>query len=269
MPTPHGDGPCIYQATFLGDITIPDNTQLAPGTAFVKTWRVRNDGTCTWGANGYALQLLAFYDGDRLGASNSIGLPGEVPPGSIVDLSVNMIAPQDPGVYRSDWMLSVTSDPNVPRWLGFGANGNAPLYAQIVVPTAVSDQPLMYNSSAYHYTVNYPNDWIAQVNTLVATGGGSNPEYVTLAPTTSALPRVQIWALTGVPPMTGFENCVPNFVFHNLPACKMSLPAGQNPAEDIWVFHKGAAYFYIQLEYQDAGSTQVFDDIITSFSFTG
>jgi hypothetical protein len=83
------------------------------------------------------------------------------------------------------------------------------------------------------------------------------------------LPRVQIWALTGIPPMTGFENCVPNFVFHNLPACKMSLPAGQNPAEDIWVFQKGTAYFYIQLQYQEASSTQVFNDIITSFSFSG
>ena len=55
----------------------------------------------------------------------------------------------------------------------------------------------------------------------------------------------------------------------SVPACKIFLPAGQNPAEDVWVFQKGAAYFYIQLQYQDAGSTQVFDDIMTSFNFTG
>ncbi len=137
MPTPHGDGPCAYRATFLGDVTIPDDTQVAPGTAFVKTWRVRNDGTCTWGAAGYAVQALAFYDGDRLGTLSPIELPEVVPPGSVIDLSVNMIAPQNPGTYRSDWMLSVAGDPNGLRWLGFGPSGNAPLYAEIVVPAPI------------------------------------------------------------------------------------------------------------------------------------
>ncbi len=270
-PAPHGDGPCTYQASFLGDVTIPDNTQLAPGTAFAKTWRVRNDGTCTWGSNGYALQSLVFYDGDRLSALNSVGLPGEVPPGSVVDLSVSMVAPQNPGSYRSEWMLSIAGDVVGRRWLGFGAAGLAPLYAQIVVP-APAGEPVptqTYYSAVYHYAVSYPGDWIAQVNTSVPTGGGTSPEYVTLAPKMGGLPRVQIWVLTGRPPMTGFENCVPNFIFHNLLACKMSLPAGQNPAEDIWVFQKGGAYFYIQVQYGDAGSTQVFDDIMTSFNFTG
>jgi len=88
-------------------------------------------------------------------------------------------------------------------------------------------------------------------------------------PPAGGLPRMEIEALTGVPPMTGFENCVPNFVFHDVPACKISLPAGQSPAGDVWVFQKGTAYFYIQLQYQDAGSMQVFNDIMTSFNFTG
>lgn len=270
VPTPHGDGPCTYQATFLGDMTIPDNTEIAPGASFVKTWRVRNDGTCTWGSNGYALSSLMFYNGDRLGSPNSIGLPGEVPPGSVVDLSVNMIAPQNPGVYRSDWMLSIAGDPYGPRLLGVGAAGSVPLYALIVVPSSSGpQQPQTYTSALYHYAINYPTDWTAQVNTSLPTGGGSSPEYVTFMPDHGGLPRLQIEALTGVSPMTGLENCVPNFVFHNLPACKISLPAGQNPAEDVWVFQKGAIHFYLQLQYQDASSIQVFNDILTSFTFTG
>src|SRR5512138_1314450 len=34
------------------DVTIPDGTQMTPGQQFVKTWKIKNDGICTWGA-GY------------------------------------------------------------------------------------------------------------------------------------------------------------------------------------------------------------------------
>ena len=42
---------CQYRATFLGDVTLPDNAVVAVGAPFVKTWRLRNDGTCAWGPN--------------------------------------------------------------------------------------------------------------------------------------------------------------------------------------------------------------------------
>ena len=40
---------CVDKPVFVADVTIPDNTVIAPGTTFTKTWRVRNDGNCTWG----------------------------------------------------------------------------------------------------------------------------------------------------------------------------------------------------------------------------
>ena len=59
-----------------------------------------------------------------------------------------MVAPHNPHIYRSEWMLSIAGDPNGGRWLGFGAAANAPLYAQIVVPALVGQigSPQMYNS---------------------------------------------------------------------------------------------------------------------------
>ena len=54
----------------------------------------------------------------------------------------------------------------------------------------------------------------------------------------------------------------------NLHEGKMSLPGSQNPAEDIGFFQQGAVYFCIQLQYRDANSAQVFNDVITSFNFT-
>ena len=35
---------CFDEAAYVADVTIPDDTIVAPGTAFLKTWRVRNEG---------------------------------------------------------------------------------------------------------------------------------------------------------------------------------------------------------------------------------
>lgn len=157
------------------------------------------------------------------------------------------------------------------------ANGVSAVFAlpadvtPTVVPTTSdgTGQTKTYTSSLYGYRVSYPADWTIQVNTSVPSGAGSNPEYVTLMTNDgSNLPRIDIEVLTDVPPMLGFEGCVKNFVFRTLPACKISLPAGQNPASEIWVFQNGAANFFIGMQYQDAKSLQLFNDFITSFVFT-
>jgi len=129
LPTPMAitEGSCIYQATFIKDVSVPDNTVYAPGTSFTKTWRVRNDGTCDWGSRGYALSSLAFVRGDPLGAPEGVILPADIPPGTIVDISIAMKAPTTPGTYRSEWKMSGTG-----LLVGVGSN-DAPLYVQIIV----------------------------------------------------------------------------------------------------------------------------------------
>ena len=71
---------CTYRAAFLGDVSIPDNTITAPGGAFVKTWRLRNDGSCPWGPNQY-VRSLVFFNGDPMGAPSEVPLLTTVPPG--------------------------------------------------------------------------------------------------------------------------------------------------------------------------------------------
>lgn len=129
-PTPHVEGACSFKATFLGDVTFPDNTVVPAGTPFVKTWRVRNDGTCTWGSAGFGLHSIVFAGGSRLGAPSPVSLPAaQVPPGAIVDISVPMVAPSVQGAVRSEWMLQVDNGPRI----GVGPNGTLPLYAQLIV----------------------------------------------------------------------------------------------------------------------------------------
>jgi uncharacterized protein YraI len=116
-------GPCTNVATFVADITIPDDSEIVTGVAFIKTWRVRNSGTCTWDGR----YQLAHVDGHLLGAvSQQIPLPASVAPGQTIDLSVQLTAPVTAGSYRGDWKL-VTPQSHL---FGVGRT-NAPLWVKI------------------------------------------------------------------------------------------------------------------------------------------
>jgi hypothetical protein len=125
-------GNCSFLAAFVSDVTIPDDTRVAPGASFTKTWRVRNDGTCTWGP-GLALNALAFTGGNRLGGPDQISLPANVGPGQSIDLSINMVAPASAGVYTSEWKFRVVDVNGVGPYIGLGSGKVAPLYARIIV----------------------------------------------------------------------------------------------------------------------------------------
>lgn len=91
---------CVPDAAFVADVSIPDDTGLAPGDAFTKTWRILNSGTCDW-IEGYKLVFLA---GDMLGTDGPVSvLPTAV--GNTVDIPVDMVAPMKPGTYTSLWQL--------------------------------------------------------------------------------------------------------------------------------------------------------------------
>jgi len=119
LATPtQGTPVCVYNFGFVLDVTIPDDTELESGVAFVKTWRVRNSGTCAW-ESGTA---WAFYSGDKLSGPDSVSVP-IVEPGSTVDISVNLVAPATPGTYTGYWQMR---RPN-------GRTFGTPSYVRIIV----------------------------------------------------------------------------------------------------------------------------------------
>lgn len=107
--TPVPGAACTNVSNFVADVTIPDGAVVAPGQAFNKTWRVRNSGTCTWGA-GYT---LVFVSGEAMTATTSVSVP-ETAPGGTADLTVQMTAPTAPGNYTGFWELRA---PNGARML--------------------------------------------------------------------------------------------------------------------------------------------------------
>jgi hypothetical protein len=100
LPTAVVDTSCEPSARFVEDVTVPDDSLYNSGVRFTKTWRLRNDGECTWEPG----TTWAFISGDLLGAQSPVGVP-LAEPGRIVDISVDMVAPSAPGTYRSYWRL--------------------------------------------------------------------------------------------------------------------------------------------------------------------
>ena len=116
--------PCL-RAEFVADVTVPDGTVFEPGTAFTKTWRLRNTGSCTW-TSDFA---VVFDSGDRMDAADATPIGQTVAPGQMVDVSVALVAPDTPGTYRANFKLRSTDG----RVFGLGDRG-APFYVEIVVP---------------------------------------------------------------------------------------------------------------------------------------
>ena len=95
---------CSDNLLFVGDITIPDGTNLKPGTEVDKQWQVENNGTCDWDYR-YSLRMIS---GDGMGSENQQSLfPARA--GSQVIIQTTFIAPFQAGTYQSFWQAF---DPN-------------------------------------------------------------------------------------------------------------------------------------------------------------
>lgn len=124
--TPSGPTTCTLASTFISDLTIPDGTVIAPGGTFVKTWAIKNTGTCSWGGGYNAV----FISGLPLGASSPQPIPA-AGPGDIINISINMVAPTTPGAASSVWQLQASNG------IVFGTRFDA----VITVPGAPTPRP--------------------------------------------------------------------------------------------------------------------------------
>ena len=93
------------KAKFITDVSIPDGSEFAFGESFTKTWRIRNDGDCTW-TSDYA---LVFDAGEKMNGASPQLLMGSVGPGDTVDISIDLISPNTPGNYTGNWQIRNTT----------------------------------------------------------------------------------------------------------------------------------------------------------------
>ncbi|MBE0682789.1 MAG: hypothetical protein IH589_12840 [Anaerolineales bacterium] len=115
-----------YWAQFVADVTVPDGTSFAPGTAFKKTWRIKNIGTCAWTSSDVS---LIHDSGEKMGVPASVALPTTVNPGQTVDITVDMTAPSSAGHYFGYYKFKNASG----GVFGIGSTANKSFWVEIYV----------------------------------------------------------------------------------------------------------------------------------------
>lgn len=131
---------CNNQAEFVQDLSVQDGQEFQPGARFLKSWRLRNVGSCTW-TESYSY----VHAGGNLRADHEGGsLPNTVQPGETLDLTVAMTAPDLPGVYLSEWQLQDSEG----ELFGVGQDGSVPFFARInVIPSSLESKATPYAQS--------------------------------------------------------------------------------------------------------------------------
>eukprot|EP01111_Echinosteliopsis_oligospora_P002429 TRINITY_DN135_c0_g1_i1.p1 TRINITY_DN135_c0_g1~~TRINITY_DN135_c0_g1_i1.p1 ORF type:complete len:506 (-),score=152.06 TRINITY_DN135_c0_g1_i1:112-1629(-) len=91
-------------ARHVKDVTVPDGSEIAPNTQFIKTWRIRNEGA-TW-PKGCGLVFIS-RNGDRMGGPERVEVSanGPVENSQEIDVSVPLVSPESPGRYVGFWRL--------------------------------------------------------------------------------------------------------------------------------------------------------------------
>ena len=147
-------------AQFIADVTIPDGTNFNPGTAFKKTWRIKNIGTCTWNSSDVS---LIFDSGERMGAPASLALPTNVGPGQTVDITVDMTAPSNAGHFFGYWKFKSNSGGP----FGIGSTANKTFWVEIYVASS--------SGVAYDFTSNAASaTWTSGTGALTFPGTEGN-----------------------------------------------------------------------------------------------
>lgn len=132
-------------AGYIMDVTFPDGTQVSPGGTFRKTWRIQNLGNCAWGPN----YLLMYEMGTQMNAPIYIPVTqGNVPPGGIIDISVDLMAPTTPGNYQAIFRLRSPDGSNIP----INNHGDGSLWALVSVGL-----PQPCNWAGFIMDVTYPD----------------------------------------------------------------------------------------------------------------
>lgn len=135
-PTPaaidpaYKDQPCDV-ATFVADVTIEDYSEIKAGESFLKTWRIKNEGSCVWTPN----YKIVFNHGDQMNAPiESAFLTSDIYPGQTADISITFTAPFTEGYYESHFLLKN------PSGIEFGVS-NLTIYLLIEVVAELT-QPI-------------------------------------------------------------------------------------------------------------------------------
>jgi hypothetical protein len=158
LPTTAGSTEC-NKVYFISDETIPDNTVLKPEVKFVKSWKIKNDGTCTWTTLFSAVMFSNDPASPAITGDGSSGMTASVAPGGVAVISVNLISPKEEGTYRQYWKMEDADG----KSFGIGGPNGAGWYVQIKVSKTGVVTPASLTSTVTYVAPTYSG-------TITATG---------------------------------------------------------------------------------------------------
>lgn len=91
-------------AAYVDDVTIPDYSEIAPGSQFVKTWRIKNNGPCVWNTN-YRLAFGFGGENTNWNTTPPAPLTRTVNPGEEIEVSVTLTAPVNTGQFGAHFRM--------------------------------------------------------------------------------------------------------------------------------------------------------------------
>ena len=167
-PISSGD-PCLL-ANLISE-TIPDGTIMQPGDNFWKSWRLKNNGTCTWNSS----YKIIYYSGDLMSGLLQYQFTDIVRPGEETDVTMLLKAPASNGNYTGNWKLQS-------EWGGqFGVGQyDQPFYVKINVNDSTNP-----NYGVTNVTYNIVRDPVAgcatnvwyRVHATITTNGPATVKY--------------------------------------------------------------------------------------------
>jgi uncharacterized protein YkwD len=174
---------CTNSASFVTDVTVPDNSEMVGGTTFTKTWRIMNTGTCIW-ASDYT---LTHYTEERMAAPISVPLAVTYP-NQTLDISVPLTVPNSIGTHRGYFVIKnlaglimkINSDSRL--WVVISVKDTVAAVAATAAPasgatsattpsTNSSDSGFANVTCAYSMDPTKVNDVIKAVNAYRAESG--------------------------------------------------------------------------------------------------
>ena len=218
--TPQAPAACTDGMAWVTDLNYDDKNMTAPpvmrpGQAFTKSWRINNTGTCTWDST----YRLTYVQGNTPAAQMG-GQPtpvqGTVAPGANYDMSVNLVAPIQPGVYQGFWQMVN----------GQGTPFGQRIYVGITVPAQATATPAATPtpSTDISFTVNTTNISAGQCVTFSWSVQNASAVYF--------YALGQPWQQNGVPGVSQSVQCPPVTTTYELRVIK---PSGETVLNQITI----------------------------------
>ena len=251
-------------AIYFVSETIPDGSQIAPGQAFTKSWKIGNSGPGTWTTDFDLFLVSSNPENEHLGAPDSTPLSQEVKPDEEIEISIDLIAPAQDGQYtvvwrlrneRGEWILG--SDLWVIIRVGTSATGSVAVEPSVTATLVGASQADREVSVAFCMQMPDSRAWYPWDVTLIIDQQSLSPSGSLIDPATA----------TGVNKCFTFsypsDKTIPSGVSYQLSVGNIGLPPEVHQAENCAYAWQVLTATYPGLDFTCAGPGFWYTGLVT------